>query len=93
MLWQKIFRLNFVLYSKISWHCNRRVVTFLFLPSDLEGTNTEENYLSVRQAGEGDVTSSPVPGDGGGGGDGSSGHGRWVNIRLRFMQATKQSLK
>ena len=58
------------------------MLKLVFRLSDLEGTNTEENDSSVRQAGEGDVTSSPVPGDGGGGGDGSSGHGRCVHRKI-----------
>ncbi|XP_071092273.1 centrosomal protein of 192 kDa-like [Haliotis cracherodii] len=41
----------------------------------LEGQQDERSQFSMmlRQSAEGDVVSSPVPGDGGGGGDGSSG--------------------
>ncbi len=38
----------------------------------------ERGILETRQSAEGDVVTSPVPGDGGGGGDGSSGHSRLV---------------
>jgi len=34
--------------------------------------------ITQRQSAEGDVVTSPVPGDGGGGGDGSSGSDTWV---------------
>lgn len=37
----------------------------------LEGE--DQGGITQRQSAEGDVVTSPVPGDGGGGGDGSSG--------------------
>lgn len=44
----------------------------------MEGTSQQESSgtqmsIAMRQSAEGDVVTSPVPGDGGGGGDGSSG--------------------
>lgn len=47
----------------------------------VEGTSQQEltgTQLSIamRQSAEGDVVTSPIPGDGGGGGDGSSGSER-----------------
>ena len=39
------------------------------------GSDVSANFsMETRQSAEGDVVTSPVPGDGGGGGDGSSGH-------------------
>jgi len=42
------------------------------------GLEGADNHVPItqRQSAEGDVVSSPVPGDGGGGGDGSSGSDR-----------------
>lgn len=44
----------------------------------VEGTSQQEPTgtklsIGMRQSAEGDVVTSPIPGDGGGGGDGSSG--------------------
>ena len=54
------------------------------LLAGLEGVNPADvvPLMELRQSAEGDVVTSPVPGDGGGGGDGSSGHSRWADTAL-----------